>query len=312
MRNMKKVSAAILIQRTWRCYKAHSNYELVSNFFREKPMPMFKAHDLTNMAKKFVALAQFSIAKNKFRELMRPIDLKTVVQSYRDGQTEVLLRAKLLQQTMDRVSQRVEMNENHMCGMSMRMETKQNLMEDKLDSALRLMESCNRRLLANNMLIQLTHQSQFMFNNYHNNVKTPRSPNSKAPRKPIPPPLPIVGSVRLNTASNVPAGTPVVPRTNDSSTLPVAPSNVFSQLDINQLEYFISILQFQVKQQKEMQPPASACSQDSKTTVDTDSDSDKPNGKSIQDQGKESQGPSTSSKPQKMVRKTKITRRKSM
>lgn len=159
IRNMKKVSAAVLIQRAWRAHNAHHNHLKLSKFFRENPMQIFKQHALKGIAIKFVTLAQFAIARNRFRELMRPLDLKTVVQSYRDGQTEVLLRSKLLQQCVEELGRRLEKNENRIANMSMRLETKQNVAHQRLDNIAHMLEEINRRLLANNVLIHLNRNS---------------------------------------------------------------------------------------------------------------------------------------------------------
>lgn len=155
IRNRKKVAAAILIQRAYRSWKAHRTYELVSNFFRERPMQIYKQHDYLSMAQKFIALVQFLAALNKFRELLRPVDWKTVMQSYSDGQTEVLLRTKLVQQSIEELSRRVEMTENRVANMSMKIETKQNTFERRIDHIRQLMESCHRQLLANHLLVEL-------------------------------------------------------------------------------------------------------------------------------------------------------------
>ncbi|KAJ6220645.1 hypothetical protein RDWZM_006457 [Blomia tropicalis] len=155
IRNRKKVAAAILIQRAWRCWKANITYEMVARFFRERGMAIYKQHDYRNCAQKFVALAQFTIAKNKFRELMRPIDMKTVIQSYRDGQTEVLLRSKLLQQSIEELSRRVELGENRVSSLAMRLETRQSTFESRIDSIRQQIEGCSRQLLASQALIEL-------------------------------------------------------------------------------------------------------------------------------------------------------------
>nr|XP_027196700.1 uncharacterized protein LOC113791163 [Dermatophagoides pteronyssinus] len=155
IRNRKKVAAALLIQRAYRSWKAHRTYELVSKFFRERPMPIYKQHDYLSMAQKFIALVQFLAALNKFRELLRPVDWKTVMQSYSDGQTEVLLRTKLVQQSIEELSRRIEMTENRVANMSMKIETKQNTFERRIDHIRQLMESCHRQLLANHLLVEL-------------------------------------------------------------------------------------------------------------------------------------------------------------
>lgn len=157
IRNRKKVAAAILIQRAYRCWKANINHEMVARFFREKPMAIYKQHDYRKMAEKFIALAQFTIAKNKFRELMRPIDMKTVIQSYRDGQTEVLLRSKLLHQSVDELSRRVELGENRVASLSMRLESRQATFETRMEGIRSLLETCHRQLLASQALIELSH-----------------------------------------------------------------------------------------------------------------------------------------------------------
>lgn len=169
IRDMKKVSAAVLIQRAWRAHIAHENHLKLSKFFHENPMQIFKQHGLNGMVLKFITLAQFAIARNRFRELMRPLDLKTVVQSYRDGQTEVLLRSKLLQQCVEELGRRLEKNENRVANMSMRLETKQNVADQRLDTIAHLLETINRRLLANNVLIHLNRPSSMHRGDNHNN-----------------------------------------------------------------------------------------------------------------------------------------------
>ncbi|KAF7491624.1 Potassium voltage-gated channel subfamily KQT member 4 [Sarcoptes scabiei] len=159
IRNRKKVAAAILIQRAYRSWKAHTTYELVSKFFRERPMPIYKQHDYLSMAQKFIALIQFYVALNKFRELLRPLDLKTVMQSYSDGQTEVLLRTKLVQQSIEELAKRVEQTENRVANISLRIDYRQNVFERRIDHIRQLMESCHRQLLANHLLVELLRTS---------------------------------------------------------------------------------------------------------------------------------------------------------
>lgn len=162
IRNRKKVAAAILIQRAFRCYKANINHEMVARFFRERPMAIYKQHDYRNMAQKFIALAQFTIAKNKFRELMRPIDMKTVIQSYRDGQTEVMLRSKLLQQSIEELSRRVELGENRVASLSMRLEARQSTFDSRMEGMRRLLEGVHKHVLASQALIELSRPSSTM------------------------------------------------------------------------------------------------------------------------------------------------------
>ena len=176
IRNRKKVAAALLIQRAYRSWKAHRTYELVSKFFRERPMPIYKQHDYLSMAQKFIALVQFLAALNKFRELLRPVDWKTVMQSYSDGQTEVLLRTKLVQQSIEELSRRIEMTENRVANMSMKIETKQNTFERRIDHIRQLMESCHRQLLANHLLVELLRTTNS--NNQRNQNLNPNQNNS--------------------------------------------------------------------------------------------------------------------------------------
>ena len=152
---MLKVAAAILIQRTWRCYRAAGKSELVSSWFRSRPMPIFKQHEFHNMAEKFITLIMFNIARNKFRELMRPIDLKTVVQSYRDGQTEVLLRSKLLHQSVEELGKKLERSEARLLSVTSRLETRQSHYELKIDSLQNILQNCHKQMLANQALTEL-------------------------------------------------------------------------------------------------------------------------------------------------------------
>lgn len=164
IKNRKKIAAANLIQRTYRSWKAQRTYELVSKFFRERPMPIYKQHDYLSMAQKFIALVQFLIALNKFRELLRPLDLKTIVQSYSDGQSEVLLRTKLILQSVEELSRKMEMTENRVANMSMRIETKQNTFERRMENIRTVMEHCHRQLLANHLLVELLRTNNNRFN----------------------------------------------------------------------------------------------------------------------------------------------------
>lgn len=175
IRNRKKRAATILIQRAWRCWKAHTTYELVSKFFRGRPMAIYKNHHYISTAHKFLALVQLFVARNRFRELMRPLDVKMVMQSYSDGQTEVLLRTKLIQQSIEELTRRVEMSENRVGNMSMRVETKQNTFEQRINHIRQLLESCHRQLLANHLLVELLRgNNNRLLQNRKNHKQKPR------------------------------------------------------------------------------------------------------------------------------------------
>ena len=57
-------------------------------------------------------MTRFFIAKNKFTELLRPLDIKTIIESYKYGQMDVMSRVSHMQTTIDTIYTRVGLNEN--------------------------------------------------------------------------------------------------------------------------------------------------------------------------------------------------------
>ncbi|XP_054165209.1 potassium voltage-gated channel subfamily KQT member 2-like [Oppia nitens] len=139
-RKKKKVAAAVLIQSMWRCYKANANYQAVSTFFKHKPMDLFKQHDYENVANKFIRLTRFFIARQRFKELLRPVDIKNVLQSYKDGQLDVMAKVKQIQRSVDRIVQKIAGNEQQIYGQNSRMDDKLNRLESTLAGIRQLLD----------------------------------------------------------------------------------------------------------------------------------------------------------------------------
>ncbi|CAG2162981.1 unnamed protein product [Oppiella nova] len=166
-RKKKKVAAAILIQCMWRCYKANANYVAVSSFFKHKPMDLFKKHDYENIANKFVRLTKFFIAKQRFKELLRPLDIKNVLQSYKDGQLDVMNKVKLIQRSVDSIVRKIGANESRIYGANTCLERKIERLEvtlmaiiARVDSQLPVMEGISRRLIRSEQFVDYVLDSQ--------------------------------------------------------------------------------------------------------------------------------------------------------
>ncbi|CAG2167908.1 unnamed protein product, partial [Oppiella nova] len=166
-RKKKKVAAAILIQCMWRCYKANANYVAVSSFFKHKPMDLFKKHDYENIANKFVRLTKFFIAKQRFKELLRPLDIKNVLQSYKDGQLDVMNKVKLIQRSVDSIVRKIGANEQRIYGANTCLERKIERLEvtlmaimARVDSQLPVMEGISRRLIRSEQFVDYVLDSQ--------------------------------------------------------------------------------------------------------------------------------------------------------
>lgn len=140
-RKKKKNAAATLIQCTWRCYKANIKYNETSTFFKHKPSDMFKFHYFETIEKKFICLTKFFIAKQRFVELLRPLDIKSIIESYKYGQLDVMSRVSHMQTTIDTIGTRVGLNETYIqsghSSINTKIENIQTLIEDiehKLDN----------------------------------------------------------------------------------------------------------------------------------------------------------------------------------
>lgn len=138
-RKKKKVAAAVLIQCTWRCYRANINYYEFSKFFRHKPMDLFKLHDYENIAMKFIRLTKFFIARQKFKDLLRPIDIKNIIESYKYGQMDVMSRVNYMQNSINTIGTRVCINENQI-------HTSQSVMNSKIENIGLLMSDIENKL----------------------------------------------------------------------------------------------------------------------------------------------------------------------
>ena len=159
-RKKKKVAAAVLIQCMWRCKKANANYMAVSSFFKHKPMDLFKKHDYENIANKFVTLVKFFIAKSRFKELLRPLDIKNVLQSYKDGQLDVMNKVKQIQHSVDAIVRKIEFNELKIYGSNSCLERKIDRLEscltnmkDQIDSQMEVIELISHRLIQSQTFI---------------------------------------------------------------------------------------------------------------------------------------------------------------
>ncbi|KAI2806667.1 Potassium voltage-gated channel sub KQT member 4 [Blomia tropicalis] len=111
-RRLKKEGAAKLIQRAWKCYRANHAYFELSAFFRHQPGDLFKVRVYDKITKAFIAMIQFHVAKSNFKELTRPVDLRSVIESYKYGQMDVFSRLKQLNSALDLIITRMTMAEN--------------------------------------------------------------------------------------------------------------------------------------------------------------------------------------------------------
>ncbi|CAG2180864.1 unnamed protein product, partial [Oppiella nova] len=102
-RKKKKAAAATLIQCAWRCYKSSIKYNETSRFFAHKPTDIYKFYYFETIEKKFICLTKFFIAKQRFVDLLRPLDIKSIIESYKYGQLDVMSRVGHMQTTIDTI-----------------------------------------------------------------------------------------------------------------------------------------------------------------------------------------------------------------
>ena len=166
-RKKKKVAAAVLIQCMWRCYKANVNYMAVSSFFKHKPMDLFKRHDYENIAIKFVSLTKFFIAKSRFKELLRPLDIKNVLQSYKDGQLDVMNKIKIISQSVDSIARKIGANEHKLQSSNLSLEHKIEKLEttlvhikDQIDCQVSNIEQIGQQLIQSQGFVDLFIESK--------------------------------------------------------------------------------------------------------------------------------------------------------
>ena len=111
-RRMKKEAAAKMIQRAWKCYRANHAYFELSLFFRHQPGDLFKVRVYDSISRAFIAMVRFHIAKNSFKEITRPVDLRNVIESYKYGQMDIFGRLKQLNSALDIIISRMSVAEN--------------------------------------------------------------------------------------------------------------------------------------------------------------------------------------------------------
>lgn len=111
-RRLKKEAAARLIQLAWKCYQANNACFELSSFFRHQPGDLYKGRVYDSIAKAFVATVRFHLAKSGFKELIRPVDLRNVIESFKYGQMDIFSRLKQLNQAIDLIISRVAIAEN--------------------------------------------------------------------------------------------------------------------------------------------------------------------------------------------------------
>ncbi|XP_054165201.1 potassium voltage-gated channel subfamily KQT member 5-like [Oppia nitens] len=138
-RRKKKAAAATLIQCSWRCYKASQAYQEMSGFFGHKPTDIYKFYYFETIEKKFICLTRFFIAKQRFIDLLRPLDIKSIIESYKYGQLDVMSRVSHMQNTIDTIGTRVGLNENTI-------QNSQSVLNQKIDSMNDLIDDINRKL----------------------------------------------------------------------------------------------------------------------------------------------------------------------
>lgn len=186
-RKKKKVAAAVLIQCMWRCYKANANYMAVSSFFKHKPMDLFKKKDYENIANKFVSLTKFFIAKSRFKELLRPLDIKNVLQSYKDGQWDVMHKVKQIQNSVDAIVRKIGTNEQRIYGSNTSLEFKIERLEsclthmrDQIDSQMEVIETISHRLIQSQTFVDMIIDTE---DSNHRKFKTFDKNNGRKRRK---------------------------------------------------------------------------------------------------------------------------------
>ncbi len=161
-RRKKKVAAAVLIQCTWKCYKANVNYNEMSKFFRHKPMDLFKLHAYEKIAIKFIRLTKFFIAKAKFKDLLRPLDIKYIIENYKYGQMDVMSKVNHMQNTIDTIGTRVGLNENQINASQNNLKSKiENIeplisdIENKINAQMKLIDNFSNNLLFGEKLFDI-------------------------------------------------------------------------------------------------------------------------------------------------------------
>ena len=112
-RKKKKAAAATLIQSAWRWHKANCKYRQTSRFFSHKPTDMYKFYYFETIVTRFICMTKFFIARKKFTDLLRPLDIKSIIESYKYGQMDVMSRVSHMQTTIDTIGTRVGLNENY-------------------------------------------------------------------------------------------------------------------------------------------------------------------------------------------------------
>ncbi|CBY11917.1 unnamed protein product [Oikopleura dioica] len=101
-------------------------------------------------ALRFIRMMKFCVAKRKFKEALRPYDVKDVIEQYSAGHVDMLARVKLLQNRMENilgVTSSIELDRkngpsagyisrNSMNGRMITLEKKVSDIDDKLDTIL--------------------------------------------------------------------------------------------------------------------------------------------------------------------------------
>ncbi|CAG2111704.1 unnamed protein product [Medioppia subpectinata] len=126
-RRKKKAAAATLIQCAWRLSKANVKYNETSRFFGHRPTDIYKFYYFETIEKKFIYLTKFFIAKQRFVDLLRPLDIKSIIESYKYGQLDVMSKVGHMQTTIDTIGTRVGLNENSI-------QSSQSVLNQKIDS----------------------------------------------------------------------------------------------------------------------------------------------------------------------------------
>jgi hypothetical protein len=84
----------------------------MSKFFRHKPTDLFKLNAYEKIVIKFIRLTKFFIAKAKFKDLLKPLDIEYIIENYKCGQMNVMSKVNHMQNTIDTIGTRVGLNEN--------------------------------------------------------------------------------------------------------------------------------------------------------------------------------------------------------
>lgn len=109
----KKEPAAVLIQNAWRYYSLQKYSYATLKKFCSHSNPYYLSEAERN-AIEFLIIIKFCIAKEKFKRLSKPIDVKDVLEQFEYDHNEVLMRIKNLQNGLVSILGTVDNNAYHL------------------------------------------------------------------------------------------------------------------------------------------------------------------------------------------------------